>query len=83
MAPRHVVTCLAPCRRGARRVLWQTPGSESVCPGCEGGSSVGEGFCYNLSTALDDCSELGEGGSLGVFSGDQYMVDDFCCQDKA
>ena len=83
MAPRHVVSCLAPCRRGARRVLGQTPSSESVCPGCEGGSSVGEGFCHNLTTAPEDCSELGEGGSLGVFSRDQYVVDDFCCQDKA
>ena len=71
MAPRHVVACLAPCRGGARKVLGLTPSSESVCPGCEGGSSVGEGFCYNLSTAPDDCRELGEGSSLGVFSGDQ------------
>ena len=77
MAPRHVVTCLAPCRRGARRVLGQTPSSESVCPGCEGGSSVGEGFCYNLGTAPDDCSELGEGGILGVFPGDKDMINDF------
>ena len=83
MAPRYVVSCLAPCRGGARKVLGLTPSSESVCPGCEGGCSVGEGFCHNLTTAPEDCSELGEGGSLGVFSRDQYVVDDFCCQDKA
>ena len=77
MAPRSVVSCLAPCRGGVRKVLGLTPSSESVCPGCEGGSSVGEGFCYNLSTAPDDCSELGEGGSLGVFLGDLDMIYDF------
>ena len=54
MSPRHVVTCLTPCRRGARRVPGQTHSSESVCPGCEGGSSVGEGFCHNLTTAPEN-----------------------------
>ena len=61
----------APCRREARRVPGQAHGSESVCPGCEGGPSVGEGFCYNLSTAPDHSSELGEGSSLRIFPGDQ------------
>ena len=46
MAPRYVVSCLAPCRGGARKVLGLTPSSESVCPGCEGGSSLGEGLVH-------------------------------------
>ena len=63
MAPRHVVPCLAPYRRGARRVLGQPPSSESIAQVEREAPALGEDFAatsaLHLMTAASLAREAG------------------------